>query len=262
MGIAEIIILIVGAILFTVSFFIPERNVDTKENRELEERIVREVVGQEIAKYKYKMEESAEESIANTKDTAERYMDRITNEKMTAISEYSDTVMEQIHKNHEEAMFLYDMLNNKHAQVKNTAVELNQLAKIVKQIPNMDHRVENKEVIQTESKTITPAVTPTSQMIQQKHFEPIQPEHIILPDTKSASVSTKADTKKKEKAKKETPVRNKKVEVVFDSDNGGMNSNDRILTLHKAGKSNMAIAKELGLGIGEVKLVIDLFEGI
>ena len=67
MGIAEIIILIVGAILFTVSFFIPERNVDTKENRELEERIVREVVGQEIAKYKYKMEESAEESIANTK---------------------------------------------------------------------------------------------------------------------------------------------------------------------------------------------------
>ncbi len=39
------------------------------------------------------------------------------------------------------------------------------------------------------------------------------------------------------------------------------NSNERILELHKAGKSNMAIAKELGLGLGEVKLVIDLFEG-
>ncbi len=44
-------------------------------------------------------------------------------------------------------------------------------------------------------------------------------------------------------------------------DNGG-NSNERILALHKAGKSNMAIAKELGLGLGEVKLVIDLFEGM
>ena len=43
---------------------------------------------------------------------------------------------------------------------------------------------------------------------------------------------------------------------------GGRNSNERILELHKAGKSNMAIAKELGLGIGEVKLVIDLFEGM
>ena len=49
---------------------------------------------------------------------------------------------------------------------------------------------------------------------------------------------------------------------MFDSDSNGMNSNDRILSLHKEGKSNMAIAKELGLGIGEVKLVIDLFEGI
>ena len=42
----------------------------------------------------------------------------------------------------------------------------------------------------------------------------------------------------------------------------GINSNERILELHKAGKSNMAIAKELGLGIGEVKLVIDLYEGM
>lgn len=42
----------------------------------------------------------------------------------------------------------------------------------------------------------------------------------------------------------------------------GRNSNERILELHKAGKSNMAIAKDLGLGLGEVKLVIDLFEGM
>ena len=41
-----------------------------------------------------------------------------------------------------------------------------------------------------------------------------------------------------------------------------INSNERILELHKAGKSNMAIARELGLGLGEVKLVIDLYEGL
>ena len=40
---------------------------------------------------------------------------------------------------------------------------------------------------------------------------------------------------------------------------GGRNKNDKILELHNLGKSNMAIAKELGLGVGEVKLVIDLF---
>ncbi len=42
----------------------------------------------------------------------------------------------------------------------------------------------------------------------------------------------------------------------------GRNNNERILELHRSGKSNMAIAKELGLGIGEVKLVIDLFKGM
>ena len=32
--------------------------------------------------------------------------------------------------------------------------------------------------------------------------------------------------------------------------------------MHRMGRSNMAIAKDLGLGIGEVKLVIDLFENV
>ena len=48
--------------------------------------------------------------------------------------------------------------------------------------------------------------------------------------------------------------------MLFDNTNFVLNNNEKILKLHKQGKSNMAIAKELGLGIGEVKLVIDLFE--
>ncbi len=39
------------------------------------------------------------------------------------------------------------------------------------------------------------------------------------------------------------------------------NNNDRILRLYKEGYSNVDIAKELGLGVGEVKLVINLFKG-
>lgn len=40
----------------------------------------------------------------------------------------------------------------------------------------------------------------------------------------------------------------------------GYNNNEKILRMHKLGMSKKAIAKELGLGVGEVKLVIDLFE--
>jgi hypothetical protein len=62
-----------------------------------------------------------------------------------------------------------------------------------------------------------------------------------------------------------TPVQEEQrgVDIHFaQGKDNGRNSNERILELHKAGKSNMAIAKELGLGLGEVKLVIDLFEGM
>lgn len=59
------------------------------------------------------------------------------------------------------------------------------------------------------------------------------------------------------------PEEQRGVDIRFAQGNdSGRNSNERILELHKAGKSNMAIAKELGLGLGEVKLVIDLFEGM
>lgn len=39
------------------------------------------------------------------------------------------------------------------------------------------------------------------------------------------------------------------------------NNNEDILRLHYEGKSNLDIAKELGIGLGEVQLVIDLFQG-
>ncbi len=59
------------------------------------------------------------------------------------------------------------------------------------------------------------------------------------------------------------PAERRNVTLVSESEEQqGMNSNERILELHRAGKSNMAIARELSLGIGEVKLVIDLYEGL
>ncbi|MFW5632516.1 MAG: DUF6115 domain-containing protein [Acetivibrio ethanolgignens] len=40
------------------------------------------------------------------------------------------------------------------------------------------------------------------------------------------------------------------------------NQNEQILRLYEAGKSILEISRELGLGQGEVKLVIDLFQGV
>ena len=242
MEVLQVIILLLGAIIFTVSFFIPDKQVSSKEIREKEENAIKEIIEKELSGIRQRIDEVTEESIERAKDTTERQMDRITNEKMMAINEYSDTVMTEIHKNHEEAVFLYDMLNNKHAQVKTTAAELNQTIKLSKQtqtaVKSKGAEKENKVAVkETGSKNKAEVVEQTPEVVEDTSFEPIEiKETAPVVDTTG-------------------------IEMMFASDSSESNSNDQILELHKAGKSNMAIARELGLGIGEVKLVIDLFEG-
>ncbi len=251
MEILQIVVLFVGAILFTVSFFIPDKQVSTKEIREKEEKIIKDIIDKELAGVRRKVDEIAEESIERAKDTTERQMDRITNEKMMAINEYSDTVMTEIHKNHEEAVFLYDMLNNKHAQVKTTAAELNQTIKLSKQTQSAARTKGPERKKEVDKQEDMPVV--------KTEFEPIVSDSINEADDKNYAGEEPVVRKDDEK---ETAVPDTSgIEMMFATDSSEANSNEQILMLHKAGKSNMAIARELGLGIGEVKLVIDLFEG-
>ncbi len=78
----------------------------------------------------------------------------------------------------------------------------------------------------------------------------ILPE-VVLPEEVTAQISVE------EPAAEATAGEAAPVEESDDT----RNSNEKILELHEAGKSNVTIAKELGLGVGEVKLVIDLYEG-
>lgn len=84
--------LIAGAVLFTVSFFIPDRGKGTVSlDEEEEKKIIRELLEKEVDRYKDELEETAEECVNDNRDKMERAMDRITNEKMNAVNEYSDT---------------------------------------------------------------------------------------------------------------------------------------------------------------------------
>ena len=256
--------------------------------------VVKEMVEKEVAKFRYNLEEAAEESINDNRDKMERAMDRLTNEKMMAINEYSDNVLEKIHKNHEEAMFLYDMLNNKHSQVKTTAAELNQLEKSVRNIQNEQvnaPKTEDKpklslfgrkepvkkvqpaeetvaETVKTESPKVDfePITAPKVEMEDKKEEE--KPKKKAAPKAKKAVSETVDETSEPKKAEEasvtpviDAPSADSGIELMFASDSEDSNNNkDRIIALHDAGKSNMAIAKELGLGIGEVKLVLDLYQ--
>lgn len=288
----EIIILVIGALLATISFFVPDKGGNgLSEEIRIDDETIKSIVDEEVRKAKESIDEASKLSISDSKDKLERYMDRLTNEKMMAVGEYSDTVIKQIKKDHEEAVFLYDMIDNKHSQVKNTAAELGQLQKDVKrlseQIPASGTAAATPEpVAVTAQNTVKETIIHESEPVNEGNelveipaevlkdvkddFEALAPEVVdtkSIESTADESMVKKEPSHRKAKEHKEEagvtgPVGNESVELMFDSDSNSINNNDRILALHKEGKSNMAIAKELGLGVGEVKLVLDLFNNL
>ena len=242
MGILEIVLLIAGIIIFTGSFFLPlggEKNTGIDKKAAKEE--IHGLVEEEMNTVRSKMQDKMEETSGDAIEKAERSLERLTNEKIMAVNEYSDTVLQEIHKNHEEVMFLYDMLNSKHANIKDTVSKMDKAVKAAENKTAENKTAENKTV---ENKTAEnkaaadkTAVDKTAgTMAEEKTADTSQTESLIQPEN-SPEIGFMGETVQE-----------------------GQNNNEKILEMHRQGKSTVAIAKELGLGVGEVKLVIDLYK--
>lgn len=307
MGILEIILLAAGAVIFIGSFLIPVKEEKLKEEtKNLAAEEVKSLVSEELETVRERLTELSEEEMREQIKKSERSMERISNEKIMAVNEYSDTVLEEIHKNHEEVVFLYDMLKNKKEalsesygkadqnlqdllqQLKDSEItlreNLEEVARKQKELKEAGEKPEAKaEIVREETaKAQTSARKKTAHRAEKKDsvgeaaaaqdapaesdFKPFTPERIEVTPKKTRKRKT---TKKPEQPEPEaaagSPAESAEVMLLLSDtmeDEAGINSNERILELHKAGKSNMAIARELGLGIGEVKLVIDLYESV
>lgn len=244
MSTMEIVLLIAGGIIFILSFFLPtkEEKKISGNSEKLAKEEIKQLVGQELEAVKNHVDEVVEEAVSYAMEKTERSLERLSNEKIMAVNEYSDTVLAEIHKNHEEAMFLYDMLNNKHENLQNTVSEVNRTVK------EAEETVTNFQKLAPEP----------SETVQQKE-EIIPAKQVQLVKKEQKKVQEKPGEKSVGKAAENMETLGG-IRFTGESEADEQNSNERILELHKQGKSRIAIAKELGLGVGEVKLVIDLFK--
>ena len=262
MGFTEILLIILGIVAFVASFVIPENLLKDKDKEiKIPEEKIKELVEQEIKQAAFQIEEKTDETMSAAAEKTERYMERLSNEKIMAIQEYSDTVLSQINKNHEEAVFLYDMLNNKHAQVKNTAAEINNKVQDVK--ADIEQTIQEQlSELPVETMTETTAVESVGMAVSESERTISEAGEVKEEKPKTKRVATKRKTPAKKTVTKKTSVSEKtpEIEIQFEPDSDIGSNKSKILKLHEEGKSNMAIAKSLGLGIGEVKLIIDLFE--
>lgn len=229
MEIMEIILLIAGGLIFVLSFFIPEGK-ERDGKKALSEEEVNQLLAQELGAVKGRIQELVGEITGAALEETERSLEKLSNEKIMAVSEYSDTVLKEIHNNHEEAMFLYDMLNNKHTSLKNSLAEIN---RAVEEAGKARESLENPEEEEKGDSfsPLTAALGTDSGFPEQNGFG------------------------------------NPGEETVSDTGEGGnpseeqeRNNNVRILKLYRQGKTVVDIARELELGVGEVKLVVDLFQ--
>lgn len=137
MNAAEIILLILGFVSISVSFFVGNRREDKDGTggvgetasrdiwTEKEEELVREQV-------KAILNDERDHMIAETTDL----LNRKSNEKIMEFDEFSSQILEKINRNHEEVVFMYNMLNEKEKELKEEAVK-----KIVKKQEKAEKQV-------------------------------------------------------------------------------------------------------------------------
>lgn len=238
----ELILLLVGCIFMVGSFFITEKLSPSELNKlaEISEDELKNIVNRQVENAGVKIEEAIDERLEASMDRVDRALEKETNEKIMAINEFSDTIVENMNKTHSEIMFLYSMLNDKHVELTGMVSDLQRLAADVR---NMQEHIPTSGAV--------PAAQPVS-------LVPPQPAVRASAVIQNAVEVPKVEEKEPPKGKAEEELEH---EGQVSEQEEEENHNKRILALHKEGYNVVDIAKKLGLGIGEVRLVIGLYKG-
>ena len=233
----EISLLLIGCVFMVGSFFVSEKLSGAEINRlaELSDEELKRIIQKGIEKAESQIDYVVEEKMEAVAEKAEIAMERESNLKITAISEYSDTVFEGMKKTHDEIMFLYSMLNDKHTEMTSLTGDLQRLAASVRSMQD----------------------GLTSQLESAKTVPVMQPVQGGYDDTDASDDEIDTITEKT------ASTGDGKVESADAADEYAdvENHNDMILALHKEGMSKVDIARKLNLGVGEVSLVIGLYKG-
>lgn len=216
---------IIGICLIVASFIF----LDQKENSKKQVVTLNdyELDEQELAKLqesiKKVVKEYSDELVADTN----KQLNEISSAKMMEINELCEQALSDIQKAHQECVFLYDMLEDKSENLKqyvsNSAQKLFSMQEDVMRVASDDAE---KEKQQPEQETNS------------------QVQNYLLEHVKQSQGE-------EEKKHEEDTLGIEEVQK----------RNEQILAMYQAGSSPLDIAKELDMGVGEVKLVIGLFQG-
>ncbi|MCR4673819.1 MAG: hypothetical protein K5675_02320 [Lachnospiraceae bacterium] len=240
----QIALFITGLICFIGSFFFTEKlsSSDTELIKKLSEKEVKALVDDELSRASNKIDSLLEEKISQATNEIEVATDKDTNEKLLSLGEYSDSILETMNKSHDEIMFIYQMLNDKQEKITTIVSEIQTQESVLRNIKaSVDERLQQLEDMQIQL---------SKQQEEIEENEKLHFESDVL-SLKEAFIQKLDETEAKQE-------RNK-IEV---EENSKDDMKAKIISMHKEGYSEVEIAKKCGVGIGEIKLILGLFDGV
>jgi len=288
--------MIAGAILIGASFFIKENSdIDNEEKEKIAAEIrslalstesLQKVLNKFEKDFGGKLSDIAEDKLVSSTDR----LAELTNNKMLAINEMSGQLIEKIEQNHKEVIFLYDMLNEKSDNLKDFSAKIDGLRKELeseeKRIRALNHDLDDKilkvkevrQTVITKSAKTAPAHNEGTQNLSTgiervkagdtvHNTAPTQAHSLVQMQNKE-EIAVKAEliteqTKSEKHTVKETEISEVKQqvtgEVVRNESTEELSTNDKILLMKEEGKSVLEISKTLGMGQGEVQLILGLY---
>ena len=229
------ILLLIGVVFMIGSFFVTEKLSPSELNQiaELSEEELKRIIDRGLKNAETRIEDAIDEQVDQSSEKVDRSLEKVTNDKIMAISEYSDTVIESMNKTHNEIMFLYSMLNDKHTELTGMAADLQRLAADVRSLEEKAPMTAPQAASERAAAvSAASAVTPVS----------VETADTTERETAAAPAEQKEEMPETEETKQE-----------------GLHA--EILKLKKLGMTEVQIAKKLGIGIGEVRLVNGLYRG-
>lgn len=279
----SVLLIIVGIAIIFISYIISEKIIDknTSDQNDISfdqstiDNIWKEKEEEFCKNLDAKIKERADETINYVEDK----LAHVSNEKIMALSEYSDQILEQIDKNHKEVIFLYDMLNEKENEMKEFVQEIDKSKVVLEEIANkelekrkmvqhkriqkeLEEQLRKQEELERQKDDLMMSGYIPNNTIEKNNKDQAEKIKLLVEEPKEEpkeelSALERMGVEIEEAPSEEKAKEIKQVELSVEEEN----NNNVILELYNEGKTIMEIAKLLGKGQGEVKLVIDLFQG-
>ena len=259
----EITLIIIGVVFLIGSFMVNDKlsHKDLDKIADMSAEELKIITEKEVTAAKKDLSDALDEEITQKQDETKRSLEKEANSKIMAINEYSDTVLDSINKAHNEIMFLYSMLNDKHDELTRLSGDIDKASSRLRSSFE-PLSADSAKRAEKPSVAVQKPAEPKSGTMQQdtkpdmKQMTGIDISGIIKTQPASAAPASKAAAAVSVKAS----------DAAFGTPAGSsanadvINHTHEILKLYKSGKSNVEIAKLLSLGTGEVKLIIDLYK--